>query len=251
MDRTKALATLTKEGYKLRDMPQYMDDKDLVLAAVKDYGLSLKHASPELQNNRQVVMAAVKNNGMAIDFASPVLKTDKAIIKAAKAQEKALDDKMKKQYPMKSKSKGGTRKNKTRKMRGGFRLIRDELLDELYSYMATEMRKPIFLPHVPKTDEMFDREVRLLSAVRIQMLLHHDTLNRKKDTVIKYILDEQRNQATIDATASLAKITKNLIKLQDVYTKSEDIRHPQYRFVSHFPDAKIIELIEQVSRKLE
>ena len=109
MDRKSALATLKKEGYKLRDMPQYMDDKELVLAAVKDYGLSLKHASPALQANKQVVMAAVKNNGMAIDHASPELKKDKSIIKAAAAQEKALDDKMKKQYSIK---KGGRRRTR-------------------------------------------------------------------------------------------------------------------------------------------
>jgi phosphosulfolactate phosphohydrolase-like enzyme len=98
MDRKSALAKLTKEGYLLRDMPQYMNDKELVLAAVKDYGLSLKHASPALQGDRQVVMAAVKNNGMAIDYASPALKKDKVIVKAAAAQEKALDDAMTKKY---------------------------------------------------------------------------------------------------------------------------------------------------------
>ena len=108
MDRKSALATLKKEGYKLRDMPQYMNDKELVLAAVKDYGLSLKHASPALQADKDVVMAAVKNNGMAIDHASPELKKNKAIMKAA-AQEKALDDKMKKQYSIK---KGGRRRTR-------------------------------------------------------------------------------------------------------------------------------------------
>lgn len=113
MDRKSALATLTKEGYKLRDMPQYMDDKELVLAAVKDYGLSLKHALPALQADRQVVMAAVKNNGMAIDYASPALQKDKTIMKAARDQEKALDDAMKKQYPIKSKkSKGGRKRTR-------------------------------------------------------------------------------------------------------------------------------------------
>ena len=112
MERKSALATLKNEGYKLRDMPQYMDDKELVLAAVRDYGLSLKHASPALQANKQVVMAAVKNNGMAIDYASPALQKDKAIMKAAKAQEKALDDKMKKQYMKSKKSKGGRRRTR-------------------------------------------------------------------------------------------------------------------------------------------
>jgi len=105
MDRQSALATLKKEGYLLRDMPQYQGDKELVLAAVKDYGLALKQASPALQADRQVVMAAVKNNGMAIDYASPALQKDKVIKKTAAAQEKALDDAMKK-YSIK---KGGRR----------------------------------------------------------------------------------------------------------------------------------------------
>ena len=108
MDRNSALAKLKKEGYLLRDMPQYHDDKELVLAAVKDYGLALKQASPALQNNRQIVMAAVKNNGMAIDYASPSLQKDKAIMKAAKAQEQAVDA-MTKKY-----KKGGRRRTRRR-----------------------------------------------------------------------------------------------------------------------------------------
>ena len=181
MDRQSALKTLKKEGYKLRDMPQYMDDKELVLAAVNDYGLSLKHASPALQANREVVMAAVKNNGMAIDHASPELQKDKEIMKAANAQEQGLENAMNKKYfkkSKKSKKSKGDRRRKTRKsrMRGG---LYNALLDELYLLMATEMRKPEFSPYVPK-HEMFDREVRLLAAARIQMLppnVSHDIKN--------------------------------------------------------------------------
>jgi hypothetical protein len=113
MDRQSALATLKKEGFRLRDMPQYMDDKELVLAAVSDYGLSLRHASPALQADKAVVMAAVKNNGMAIDHASLSLQKDSEIMKAANAQEKALDDAMNKKYFKKSK--------KTKKTKGGRR----------------------------------------------------------------------------------------------------------------------------------
>jgi histidinol phosphatase-like PHP family hydrolase len=110
MDRQSALAKLKKEGYLLRDMPQYQGDKELVLAAVKDYGLALKQASSALQADREVVMAAVKNNGMAIDYASPALQKDKVIKKTASAQEKALDDAMKK-YSIK---KGGRRTRRSR-----------------------------------------------------------------------------------------------------------------------------------------
>ena len=118
MDRQSALAKLTKEGYLLRDMPQYMGDKELVLAAVSDYGLSLKHASPALQGDRQVVMAAVKNNGMAIDHASPALQKDKEIMKAANDQEQGLENAMNKKYFKKSK------KSKTKKSKGGRRTRR-------------------------------------------------------------------------------------------------------------------------------
>ena len=110
MDRKSALTKLKKEGYLLRNMPEYMDDKELVLAAVKDYGLSLKQASPALQADKQIVMAAVKNNGMAIDFASQALKKDKAIIKAAKAQEKTLDDAMNKKYSIKKSKRRKTKR---------------------------------------------------------------------------------------------------------------------------------------------
>lgn len=109
MERKQALKTLKKAGYELRNMPQYMGDKELVLAAVKDYGLALKQATPELQNNRQIVMAAVKNNGMAIDFASPALQKDKEIMKAAKAQEQGLEDAMNKKYSIK---KGGRKRTR-------------------------------------------------------------------------------------------------------------------------------------------
>jgi hypothetical protein len=33
-------------------MPQYLGDKEMVLAAVKDYGLALKLASPALQADK-------------------------------------------------------------------------------------------------------------------------------------------------------------------------------------------------------
>jgi hypothetical protein len=83
-----------------------MNDKEL--AAVSDYGLSLKHASPALQADKAVVMAAVKNNGMAIDHASPSLQKDPEIMKAANAQEKALN----KKYFKSKKPKGGRRRTR-------------------------------------------------------------------------------------------------------------------------------------------
>ena len=241
MDRESALETLKKEGYKLRDMPQYMNDKELVLAAVRDYGLSLKDASPSLRADRQIVMAAVKNNGMAIDHASPELQKDKVIMKAANDQEQALDDKMKKQYfkkPKSKKAKGG-RRRKTRKMRGG---LRNDLLDKLYLLMATEMQKPEFSMHVRVKPELLNREIRLLAAARIHMLPYNDALTTKKNAVIKYILDEQFKESD----------GKIYVTPQDVNDKAAAARlTTYYPFFNKFSDAEIMELINQVSEQLE
>lgn len=231
MDRQSALAKLKKEGYLLRDMPQYHDDKELVLAAVKDYGLALKQASPALQNNRQIVMAAVKNNGMAIDYASPSLQKDKAIMKAAKAQEQGLEDAMTKKY-----KKGG---RKTRKRRGGW--LQTPALNALYSHMATGMRDPSFSADVRVPGHMFSREVRLLAAARIHNLPYSsDEMNVDKQLVIKNILDEQMED---DPT--------KLIRHEDVYAKATQARGTgYYPFFNSVSDAEISELIKEVSTEI-
>jgi hypothetical protein len=148
-------------------------------------------------------------------------------------------------------SKKGVRKTrKSRKIRGGFRRIRDDLLDELCVYMAEEIRKPRFSP-VPKDEDMFSREVRLLAATRINALPNDVEFNRRKTIVVRYLLAEQQNQVRID---NPHKLVKYLIKLGDVYDKEQEIRmshgRSPYSFVLEFPDKKIKELILQVSDKL-
>ncbi|SVD05124.1 uncharacterized protein METZ01_LOCUS357978, partial [marine metagenome] len=49
-------------------------DKTETLAAVKNEGAALEHASDELKADREVVMAAVKNKGGALEYASDELK---------------------------------------------------------------------------------------------------------------------------------------------------------------------------------
>tara|TARA_B110001450_G_scaffold239261_1_gene246997 strand:+ start:908 stop:1093 length:186 start_codon:yes stop_codon:yes gene_type:complete len=41
-------------------------DREIVLAAVSNYGFDLQHASDELRADREVVLAAVKANGWAL-----------------------------------------------------------------------------------------------------------------------------------------------------------------------------------------
>ena len=58
-------------------------DKEWIIAAVKNDGYALDYASDELKADKEVVMAAVKNDGYALNYASDELKADKEVIMAA------------------------------------------------------------------------------------------------------------------------------------------------------------------------
>ena len=60
----------------------YTDDKEVVIAAVKNHGYALEFASPSLKQDKEVVMAALRNDGSAIQFAGQ-LRFDHEVIKAS------------------------------------------------------------------------------------------------------------------------------------------------------------------------
>ena len=53
-----------------------LKNKNEVLKAIKNDGLLLEYASPELRNDREVVLTAIQNNDWALEFASDELKKD-------------------------------------------------------------------------------------------------------------------------------------------------------------------------------
>ena len=59
------------------------DDKDVVLAAVKEDGHTLQFVSDRLRDDKDVVMAAVKQEGYILDYASSRLKDDEEVVLAA------------------------------------------------------------------------------------------------------------------------------------------------------------------------
>ncbi|MDP0562886.1 MAG: DUF4116 domain-containing protein [Candidatus Endonucleobacter sp. (ex Gigantidas childressi)] len=59
------------------------DDKKFVLAAVKQNGSNLKHASENLQNDSEVVLAAVKKKGEFLQYAGKDTKNDKELVLVA------------------------------------------------------------------------------------------------------------------------------------------------------------------------
>jgi hypothetical protein len=66
--------------------PELRNDKEVVLAAVKQKGYALHFASPELKNDREVVLTAIKENAFSLGDASDALKDDKEVVMAAVRQ---------------------------------------------------------------------------------------------------------------------------------------------------------------------
>jgi hypothetical protein len=65
---------------------QFRDDKQVVLAAVRCYGDTLKDASENFRADREVVLAAVHQDGWALKYASKDLRADREVVLAAVKQ---------------------------------------------------------------------------------------------------------------------------------------------------------------------
>ena len=59
------------------------NDREVVLAAVKDNWLALRYASQALRNNRAVVLTAVSKAGVMLRYASEALKNDCEVVLTA------------------------------------------------------------------------------------------------------------------------------------------------------------------------
>ena len=85
-DPREALERVRRDGMALGVLRWWSGDQGVALAAVKQCGHALGHASQELQNNKGVVLAAVKKNGRALKHASKELQGSKAVVLAAVEQ---------------------------------------------------------------------------------------------------------------------------------------------------------------------
>jgi hypothetical protein len=60
-----ARVVFSRDGLQIRESP-FVDDKSLVLIAVKQNGLALRWVSDQLQFDLDVAMVAVRQNGLAL-----------------------------------------------------------------------------------------------------------------------------------------------------------------------------------------
>jgi hypothetical protein len=81
-DKDVVLAAVKNDGFNLEYVSdkEFLNDKEVVLESVKSSGSSLQFASTELQNDKEVVLEAVKNFGPSLQFASKELQKDKEVV---------------------------------------------------------------------------------------------------------------------------------------------------------------------------
>jgi uncharacterized protein YdeI (YjbR/CyaY-like superfamily) len=87
-DREVVLVAVTQDGEALVYVSEELkQDKEIVLAAVTQYGWVLEYASKELKQDKEIVLAAVTQNGRVLESASEELKQDKEVVLAAVTQD--------------------------------------------------------------------------------------------------------------------------------------------------------------------
>ena len=86
-DREIVLAAVKQNGRSLQFAPEELRrDSEIVLAAVKQNGGAFEYAPEQLQEDRKFVLAVVKLNGGALQYASEVLQQDREVVLAAVKQ---------------------------------------------------------------------------------------------------------------------------------------------------------------------
>eukprot|EP00613_Pedinella_sp_CCMP2098_P032438 CAMPEP_0171742636 /NCGR_PEP_ID=MMETSP0991-20121206/36361_1 /TAXON_ID=483369 /ORGANISM="non described non described, Strain CCMP2098" /LENGTH=555 /DNA_ID=CAMNT_0012341311 /DNA_START=100 /DNA_END=1767 /DNA_ORIENTATION=+ len=80
-DRKNILSVLSKDGHKLRELPEeFYNDVEIVTAAVTDVGSVLQQATDGIKMNCEVVAAAFKSDERSFEYASESLKNSQTFV---------------------------------------------------------------------------------------------------------------------------------------------------------------------------
>lgn len=92
-NREAVLLRITKRRYGLMQVNEKLrGDREVALAAISNYGDSLRYASAVLRNDRYFVLNAIERNIYAIYYIEPQFKCDKEVILAAIRQSNRVVD---------------------------------------------------------------------------------------------------------------------------------------------------------------
>ena len=83
-ERNTVIEIVSQDGMILQYYPQYYNDREVVLAAVRENGHALQYADPVLRADREIGLAAVQNDGEALELTH--LNNDREIVFAAVRQ---------------------------------------------------------------------------------------------------------------------------------------------------------------------
>ena len=201
-DKEEAIAAVKNDGDALQHASDELKaDKEVVMVAVKNSGDALYYASDELKADKEVVMMAVKNSGDALYYASDELKADKEVVMVANplwaALQHASDElKADKEVVM------AAVKNDS----GALLHASDELKADKEVVMAAVTNSGGALLHA--SDELkADKEVVMVAVKNYGGALLHasDELKADKEVVtaggekaLEYALNEQNNRLVIE-----------------------------------------------------
>lgn len=82
LEKKEAIETVKRKWSALVQIPQFQDDKDVVLAAIHTNGLALSAASERLRDDKEVVLESVKHDAFNVRYASQRLQKDPDVLKA-------------------------------------------------------------------------------------------------------------------------------------------------------------------------
>ncbi|MEE3342775.1 MAG: DUF4116 domain-containing protein [Bacilli bacterium] len=80
-DKTQLLINISGEGYFIEDFK--VDDKKIIIDAIKQNGCALKYANEDIKKDKEIVLSAVKRDGLALEYANESLKKDKEVVLTA------------------------------------------------------------------------------------------------------------------------------------------------------------------------
>ena len=75
-----AIAAVKVDGWQLENYPEFQDDNDVVLVAVKNEGATIQFASERLKSDKKTVIAAIKNDPYILDFVDEKFRDDDDIL---------------------------------------------------------------------------------------------------------------------------------------------------------------------------
>ncbi len=85
-DKEIAMAAVQADGWQLENYPDFQDDHEVVLCAVKNIGAAVQFASDRLKSDKLIVLTAVKNDPYVLDFVDEKFRDDDDIIDASSGE---------------------------------------------------------------------------------------------------------------------------------------------------------------------